>query len=292
MTLLVCIYKIAYPELERYMRLTKIFVISVLPILFCSINVQAFNLNELNYGFASYLGTGIYSVSDRDVQIYQIPFSYTFDHSEDNKWQLKLRAPVTLGFYDFTYSDIPDTGLPDKASTFSFVPGVEALYPIKNNWLFGPFLDAGLAINLETDDTNNIYGAGIASIYKHIIKQKTLTIANRFLYARDEGSNIDLAEDFSSFETVLDLRFPSTQTEREYVYDFSLYYANYRYFDNLDFLRPSKRPVEVVIQNEIGFTFGLKHAVKWKYLSIPRIGIGYRFGDELSIFRIIIGSVF
>lgn len=274
------------------MRQILLLSITIFAILNSTGNAQAFNINELNYGFASYLGTGIYSVSERDVQIYQIPFSYKFDNTEGNSWQFKLRAPVTLGFYDFTYTDILNSGLPDEATTLSFVPGIEALYPIKNNWLFGPFLDAGLAKNLETEDTNTIYGAGFASIYEHKIKQNTLTIANRFLYARDEGSDIDQAEDFSSFETVLDLRFPSTLTERDYVYDFSLYFANYRYFDNLDFIRPSQRPVEVVIQNEIGFTFGLKHAIKSQYLSIPRIGIGYRFGDDLAILRIIIGSVF
>lgn len=274
------------------MRKTLLFCVVKFSMFSCAGNAQAFNIKELNYGFSTYLGTGIYRVADREVQIYQIPFSYEFETAASDKWQITLRAPVTLGFYDFKASDILDSGLPDEATTFSFVPGIEALYPVKNNWLLGPFLDAGLAKNLETDDTNTIYGVGVASIYEHKKDRKTLTIANRLLYARDEGSDIEQADDFSSFETVLDLRFPSTLTEREYVFDFSLYYANYRYFGNLDFIRPSKRPVEVVIQNEIGITFGLKHAVKWQYLNIPRVGIGYRFGDDLSIIRIIIGSTF
>ena len=257
-----------------------------------SINAQEFNINELNYGFATYLGTGIYKVEDRDVQIYQMPFSYEFNLAESNKWQLKLRAPVTLGFYGFTSSDFVDTGLPDSASTFSFVPGIQALYPVKKNWLLGAFLDAGIARNLESDDSNQIYGAGIVSLYEHQIKHSTLTLANRLLYAKDKGSDIDQADDFAYFETVIDVRLPSKVTKKNYVIDFSLYYANYRYFDDLDFVRPNKRPVEVVIQNEIGITFGLKHAIKWQYLKIPRIGIGYRHGDELSIFRIIIGSAF
>lgn len=80
------------------MRQILLYIISTLAILCCAGKTQAFNINELNYGFASYLGTGIYSVSDSDVQIYQIPFSYEFDNSERDIWQLKLRAPVTLGF--------------------------------------------------------------------------------------------------------------------------------------------------------------------------------------------------
>lgn len=274
------------------MRQIILLFITNIAILNCAVQAQTFDINELNYGFATYLGTGIYKVEDRDVQIYQIPFSYEFNLAESNKWQLKLRAPVTLGFYDFTSSDFVDAGLPDSASTFSFVPGIEALYPVKKNWLLGAFLDAGIARNLESDDSNQIYGAGFVSLYEHQIKHSTLTLANRLLYAKDKGSDIDQADDFASFETVIDVRLPSRVTEKSYVIDFSLYFANYRYFDDLDFVRPNKRPVEVVIQNEVGFTFGLNHPIKWQYLKIPRIGIGYRHGDELSIFRIVIGGVF
>lgn len=253
---------------------------------------QTFDINELNYGFANYLGTGIYKVADREVQIYQIPFSYEFDQTDNDVWKITLTAPLTIGFYDFKSSDFLDDNLPDSVSTYSFVPGIEALYPVKTNWLLGAFIDAGYVENRELNEINKIYGAGLISNYKLPFDNTILTVANRFLYTKDTGSNIEHADDYASFETNLDLRFPSTFKQRSYVIDFSIYYANYRYFDNLDFLRPAKRPVEVGIQHELGFTFGLKQAVKYKYLTIPRLGIGYRFGDDLSIIRFVIATDF
>ena len=257
-----------------------------------SVIALAFDLNELNYGFSTYLGTGIYKIADREVQVYQIPFSYKFNPDEDNKWQLALRMPVTLGFYDFRSADALNGGLPDKVSTYSFVPGLEALYPVQDNWLLGAFFDIGFVENMETNETNTLYGAGFISRYEHQYAESILTVANKLLYAKDEGSNIEQADDFAYLETGLDLRFPSNLSINNRKIDFSVYYANYRYFDNLDFLRPGKRPVEVVIQNEVGFTVGLRRPIKYKYLEIPRLGIGYRFGDDLTIIRIIIGSAF
>jgi len=257
-----------------------------------AVRAQMFNINELNYGFANYMGTGIYKVADREIQVYQIPFSYDFKKENTHKWQHTLRAPVTLGFYDFDSSDFLDRNLPDSISTFSFVPGIQSLYLMNENWRIGAFLDAGIVTNQEENETNNIYGTGIISYFNYDYNDTTITLFNRLLYARDSGSNIEEADDYASFETGLDFLFPPISIDQNSKIDFSTYYINHRYFDNLNFLRLSQRPVEVVIQHELGITFELKKSLNYKYLTIPRIGIGYRFGDNLSIIRIVIGSAF
>ena len=55
---------------------------------------------SINYGFANYLGSGIYSAGDQEVQIYQIPLSYQGLDIEDNPFGLKIHTPITFGFYN------------------------------------------------------------------------------------------------------------------------------------------------------------------------------------------------
>jgi len=249
-----------------------------------------FDLNELNYGFSNYLGSGIYRVAGRTVQVYQIPFALKIKTAENSPWNLSVTLPVTIGFYDFKSGDFLDFELPSNLSTVSIMPGFKALYSINKEWVVGPFIDAGVVNNFETSNTSQIYGAGLLSFYEYPFNQTVFTLSNRLLYAKDSGAGIESAGEYSSFESFFDFRFLPPLFG--YNMDISVYYANFRYFSDLSFLRPIGDRVNVHAQHEVGFTFGLNHLVDYKYLSIPRLGIGYRFGDNLSIVKLVIGASF
>ena len=256
-----------------------------LTLILFSPQVMGFDLEQLNYGFATYLGTGIYRAGDQDVQVYQLPISFEIYNIKEHERNLTINVPVTLGFYEFELQDVIDSGLPDKVSTLSVVPGVEYIFKVNENWNFGPFVNLGVATNLENEDANYVFSAGLVSHYQFDAKP-LITLANKLLYAKHGGSDFEGADDFASFETVLDYQFSSVTSK---YYDFmSLYLANYRYFDNLTFLRPNKRPIKVFIQNEVGISFGLKSSTKNSVIDIARLGVGYRFGNNLSVFRILL----
>ncbi len=217
-----------------------------------STHAETFNVNDLNFGFTNYLGSGIYKVAGRTVQVYQVPFSFDMDNLEIDKWELTLTLPVTVGFYDFKLGDVIDIEFPDSLSTLSIMPGIKALYPVNKNWTIGPFLDIGFVNNFETNDVSEIFGTGVLSYYVQPYKQTVITLSNRLLYAKDSGLGAEQEGEFASFET----------------------------------------GVDVEIQHEVGITFGMNHIVNLKYLQIPRLGLGYRFGDHLSIFRFVIGTAF
>lgn len=81
-------------------------------------------LPEANFAFAHRLGTGIYEISGRTVQVYSLPFERRLRERDDERAGLVLTLPVTLGFFDFKVQDILESGLPSDLSTLSFVPGL------------------------------------------------------------------------------------------------------------------------------------------------------------------------
>ncbi|MBW2173630.1 MAG: hypothetical protein JRF64_03105 [Deltaproteobacteria bacterium] len=121
------------------------------------------NENLANYAFAAHLGTGIYRASGRTVQIYSLPMSYTLRPAENNNWGLKLRFPVTVGFFDFKARDIISSGSPDDIATIGVLPGVEFQFPVRDNWFLMPFSDLGVAKDLSGGEFAYIYSAGIKS---------------------------------------------------------------------------------------------------------------------------------
>lgn len=260
-----------------------------------STSVRAFDtlsVDRLNYSFATYLGTGIYKAGDQNVQVYQIPLSYQLQAVDAENYGIKINVPLTIGYFGIDTSDIIDDGLPDNVSTYSIVPGIEFTVPVSLNWQLSPFADYGFSTNNENGETYTIYSYGLKSRYNFSIDQYQLILGNNLLYAKQESDDGSNDSDFASFETGLDFRLPEFKIFNAHLADFSFYYVNFRYFDNLEFLRPANRPVDVTIQHEIGFTFGVKLQEKYRYLDIPRIGLGYRKGDGLSVFRIVLGMPF
>lgn len=245
-----------------------------------------------NYAFATYLGTGIYVTSGRTVQVYQIPFSYTAREIKDNNYGLKVTLPVTFGFFDFKSSDVLENNLPSEVAIGSFIPGLEYQYPVNEYWLVSPFVDVGIAKNFSTGDSIYIYGAGLKNRIKFNWELWEFTIGNRLLYAAHSGDTPDDSNDFSSVETGIEVIYPSDLTIFNKLLKFSLYYVNYRYPDKLQFSNIQDENAEVKIQNEVGFTLVFSQPIESRWLDVPRIGLGYRTGDNLSITRLIFGIPF
>ena len=64
----------------------------------------------INFGFATQLGSGIYSLSGRTLQVYRLPFAYTPPVDEDTRVRPRITLPLTLGFVDFKPRDVVETG--------------------------------------------------------------------------------------------------------------------------------------------------------------------------------------
>ena len=248
--------------------------------------------SQINYAFANYLGTGVYTAADRAVQVYHLPFRYTLRNSDPQRAGVRLRLPVTLGFIDFEALDIIEAGLPDRIETLTFVPGLELVKPVTGNWRLIPFVDSGVGHDFSTHYSSYVYGVGIKSELVLDYRTHQFTLFNELLYAGnttpDEAGN----NDFSRLETGLNFQFPMDYRIWNRKTFLSLYYLNFIYFNDLTFLKFDGTQFNVDLQNEIGLTFDTAPDMKVTVIQFSRFGLGYRFGNGVRAFRLVFGMPF
>ena len=114
----------------------------------------------VNYAYATQLGSGVYDISGRTLQIYRLPFAYTVTEPTGRRPGVRLTLPVTIGFIDFKPRDVLDTGLPDNLDTLSFEPGVELDFELTPHWHVLPFLQAGHSWELGGGGDATLYSFG------------------------------------------------------------------------------------------------------------------------------------
>jgi hypothetical protein len=249
-------------------------------------------IDRANYAFAAYLGSGIYTASDGAVQVYSVPLSWTLQPPKENRPGIKFKFPVTLGFYDFKALDITEGKLPDNVATLSVIPGVEFRFPVRENWSLTPFADLGSGWDFSRGDQTWIWSTGLESEAHFTKGQTETTLGNTLQYAAYSVPGEDDKGNFLLFETGLDLQRPIRMTSRGHTSQFSLYLMNQAYFNELEIFRYRDNILGVQLQYEVGVTWIPNKAFKLWLLDIPRIGLGYRFGDGLAAFRLVLGLPF
>lgn len=270
---------------------------SILPILIliCSILFPATlaaadKVDLSNYAYSIYLGSGVYSAADRDVGTLNIPLKFQLIPMREGYWGLNLNLPFAIGIYNFKGLPL-DGPVPDRVETLTILPGIELPRQITNRWRLTPFVDLGAGKNLSGNNLTMVYGFGVKSLYEFSWKNFDMELANRFLYAGNEAQNTRLAHNFRAMETIITANhdLPFKIDHKPLVT--SLYLGNYLY-SNLAFIRFNNRDFNINIQYETGVTLAIKKPAKFWFVSNPRIGVGYRFGDDLSVFRLVFGSPF
>lgn len=242
-----------------------------------------------NYAYSIYLGSGVYSAADRDVGTINIPLKFELLPMREGYWGLNFNLPFAIGLYNF--KGLPVDGPPDRIETLTLLPGIELPRQLTKRWRLTPFIDLGAGKNLSGNNLTMVYGFGIKSLYAFPWEKLDLELANRFLYAGNEARDTKLAHNFRAIETVFSVNrdIPFKIAHKPLVT--GLYLGNYLY-SNLAFLRFKNDDFNIRVQYEIGATLAIKKPSKLWIIPNPRVGIGYRFGDELSVFRLVFGSPF
>lgn len=253
---------------------------------------------SLSFAFAAQAGSGIYSIEGRVVQIYRIPVDFTVRPLEDDSvWGAVLGVPVTLGFYDYTTADLLEGDFPSHVGTASLLPGVE--FPVRalDRWTLYPHADAGAAKDFSGDNLVWIYDTGVRSIVSFPAGSWNARAGQELLWAGAAQTGNALtdwyAEAMAGFEFRHDLPWSSGRSQ----WDLGAFvtYSRYIQADSAavatTYAAPAATP-GVDEQTEIGFSFGNRPKLAWKKVSMPKLGLSYRFGDGIHGVRLVIGEIF
>lgn len=243
--------------------------------------------NVVNFAFATQLGSGVYSVSGRTLQIYRLPFGYTLRSADDAPFGVRLTLPVTFGFFDFELQDIEDSGLPTRVDSLSFVPELRFEFEVTPDWTLEPYAEAGIARAGDADAHANVYAAGMASLYEFDARGFDWLLRNDLVWAGVDVRGTTGQDEFVRLQSVLTASRPFSRSSTA---DYLLYALNEYYPDQPGGPVDSAAQDGRSVQYEVGVTLGWRETRRLWGIPLPRIGIGYRFGSDLEVVRIVFGA--
>jgi hypothetical protein len=145
-------------------RISKLRTVAMLLLGFLSATAHAADdratVQAVSYVFASELGSGVYNLSGRNLQVYRITPGKQLRQAASPGPGIRLVLPVTVGFFDFTPEDVLDGALPTSIGSFSITPGIEFDYALRDDWHLIPYVDAGASFT-GTGLDGWLYGAGL-----------------------------------------------------------------------------------------------------------------------------------
>lgn len=251
---------------------------------------------EANFAFSHRLGSGVYEISGRTVQIYRLPFEWEWQEPQGTRPGLALTLPLTLGFFGFKVQDVIETGLPSDISTASFVPGLRATWRVGEHWRLRPFVEAGLAVDRTEDLRSRVFTVGGDAEWRGRWPGGDGRYRAALEYSTASIDDLP-GDDYALLVNGVELTRPLPLRLRGRRLDYAPYAALRWYADapKVPVLTGGATAVarEVArVQGEFGVTFGTVEPLRIGRVRLPRLGIGYRFGEDLAVFRIVIGEPF
>lgn len=244
---------------------------------------------SLNYVFATDLGSGVYDLDGRTLQIYRLTYDKVLREVDEDRVGVRFVLPFTLGFLDFKPFDVLSEGIPTRVDSFSLVPGLELDYLLPHDWHLIPYVRAGASVASSSVD-GWLYGLGARLERRkdwHGWDSSTMTE----LALAGVGYRQDVPDDkFARLRQGFDLTRGIGWRIRDHEVELGLYAI----FDAI--LDPPTMPVaearQQPLQAEFGVTFNTRPVYRFWRFDAPRLGFGYRLAGELSAWHFLIGAPF
>jgi hypothetical protein len=244
---------------------------------------------SISYVFATDLGSGVYDLGGRTLQIYRLTYTRELREPTPEKFGARFDLPVTFGFLDFSPVDVISRGLPTRIDSFSTVPGVELDYLLRGDWHLLPYARAGFSVASSSVD-GWLFGTGLRLERRREFHGWDSLVRSELTYA-----GVNYRHDVSDDRFVrLRQGFDFTRPLSWKLGNLSAELGLYGIFDVV--LDSPAAPLaggrNYPMQAEFGFTFSTRPRYKiWRF-DAPRLGFGYRLAGELSAWRFVIGTPF
>ena len=235
------------------------------------------------------MGTGGGVVSDGSVNDIRIPIGYTLIPPDDRPWGLRLRLIVYAGIYDLGFSDPDQADI--KFQSLAATPGVEFLVPVGKGWTLKPFAEIGYARDFDQNLGLGVWSVGMRTLAEWEYRNTRTRLGTKVQWLSTFESDFDLADRFFEFQLGLDVGFRLGFEIGGSPTYLSPYAIRRQYFDTA-IEQPEGDPIEITYSNEIGVAFGAHPRIKLWFITLPRIGIGYRWGPDVDGWRLSFGFPF
>ncbi|MBV8495159.1 MAG: hypothetical protein JO361_00095 [Gammaproteobacteria bacterium] len=245
-----------------------------------------------NYAFASELGSGIYEISGRTVQVYQFLPSYHLRRATPRGARpgIKLISPITVGFFNFQSGDLLRLHLPNSIGALSLEPGVEFDWWVNEAWDVYPYFKVGGTFSSSTQLNAVVFGTGVRSDYHFDALGGTGLYRADLAHAGVHYQG-DLPNDsFTRLRNAIELRHNLRWVRRDRQLQVAPYAITDVYFDAPS--GPASGISANTVQFEAGVMLGVIPEYQVRHMTLPRIGVGYRAAGLLSGWRLVIGDPF
>jgi hypothetical protein len=221
-----------------------------------------------------------------------LPFSWNLPAADDARVRARVTLPLTIGLADFDPIDVLESGLPEGLDTISFVPGLELSVAVADNWHLEPFVEAGIARDSTSDLDQRVYTVGLRSRYELEDGELRWEFLEEILHMTVEQKSADSTDDCTRFRLGTTVRRALDASVLDHRADFLVYGFVDVYTDTPAGPADGEEGDGGGAQLELGVTFGTVEPLKFWRIPLPRLGIGYRVGEDLSVFRVVFGSPF
>ncbi len=244
---------------------------------------------SISYVFATDLGSGVYNLGGRTLQIYRLTYEKELREAAPAHVGVTFDLPLTVGFFDFQPIDVLTHGIPTHVDSFSAVPGLRLDYLLKDDWHLLPYVRAGFSTASSSVD-GWLFGTGVQLErrgdfhgWDNLTRSELAFAAVNYPQDVPNDRFIRLRQGFD-FTRALPWSMGARKVEL----------GLYGIFDVVvdSPAAPLAGGRNYPIQAEFGFTFATRPRYKvWRF-DFPRLGFGYRLAGELSSWRFVIGQPF
>lgn len=262
----------------------RLVTFAVLLILVCAIPASAQGISDTpSHPFA--LGTwgGDSPTPGTEVYDIRIPMSFKVFTSDRDDWGLRVRLVLYGGIYDFTVEEAVDLDL--KFESLAATPGVEFLVPVGKGWILKPFAEIGYGHDFDNSLGFGVWSVGMRTIVTWPAKKWHLSFGTKVQYLSTFRADLAFADDYGEIRLGFDARHPVPVRIAGNQGEVSGYYIRRQWVDAF-IADEGIEPLEIQYTNEFGFTFGTDPKIKLWFFRLPRIGLGYRFGPNVSGWRL------
>lgn len=237
------------------------------------------------YAFGSYLGTGVYRAAEQNATVVSIPLTFDLQKEKDSRtW---LRIPLSFGFFDYLARDLTEGELPSSVGTMTVTPGVEHHWQGSENTRMEAYFDLGFGTNFDTNDNVAIFASGVSSLYDFTFAGEESVWVSRLHFAGYSERIGTLTDQFAVLQSGVDIGLSPRWQWWNIQVQPRFFAIGYWYFNELNFSSNAEEDTLVSGSYEVGATLAFSKPLGGDLLGVDRIGLSYRTGDGLNIWRLV-----